>query len=118
MGFYILPTEDDKEALTCQNKRYVRTKKRKVSVKKWSIPHLGLRGLHHKERRKELLSVNHLKKYTVYGTGMSIILSLYPKFFGYSLGGYSHRERCRAPDRKKSTEEGCEVAMKNQLENT
>jgi hypothetical protein len=21
------------------------------------------------------------------------ILSLYPKFFGYSLGGYSHRER-------------------------
>jgi hypothetical protein len=46
---------------------------------------------------------------------MSIILSLYPNFFGYSLEGYSHRERCRAPDRKKSTEEGWEVAMKNQL---
>jgi hypothetical protein len=42
MGFYILPTADDKEALTCQNKRYVQTKKGKVSVKKWSIPHLGL----------------------------------------------------------------------------
>jgi hypothetical protein len=27
-----------------------------------------------------------------------------PKKFGYSLGGYSHRERCRAPDRKKSAE--------------
>jgi hypothetical protein len=26
-----------------------------------------------------------------------------PEKFGYSLGGYSHRERCRAPDRKKST---------------
>jgi hypothetical protein len=36
---------------------------------------------------------------------MSIFLSLYPKKFGYSLGGYSHRERCRAPDRKKSIEE-------------
>jgi hypothetical protein len=45
----------------------------------------------------------------VYGTGMSIFLSLYPKKFGYSLGGYSHRERCRAPDRKKSIEERREV---------
>jgi hypothetical protein len=27
-----------------------------------------------------------------------------PKKFGYSLEGYSHQERCRAPDRKKSTE--------------
>jgi hypothetical protein len=40
---------------------------------------------------------------------MSIFLSLYPKKFGYSLGGYSNRERCRAPDRKKSTEERREV---------
>jgi hypothetical protein len=27
MGFYILPTTDDKEELTYQNKRYVETKK-------------------------------------------------------------------------------------------
>jgi hypothetical protein len=27
-----------------------------------------------------------------------------PKKIGYSLGGYSHWERYRAPDRKKSTE--------------
>jgi hypothetical protein len=40
---------------------------------------------------------------------MFIFLSLYPKKFGYSLGGYSHRERCHAPDRKKSTEERREV---------
>jgi hypothetical protein len=32
-----------------------------------------------------------------------------PKKFGYSLEGYSHRERYRAPDRKKSTEERREV---------
>jgi hypothetical protein len=38
-----------------------------------------------------------------------MFLSLYPKKFGYSLGGYSHRERYRAPDRKKSTEEEREV---------
>jgi hypothetical protein len=36
---------------------------------------------------------------------MSIFLSLYPKKIGYSLGGYSHQERCRVPNIKKSTEE-------------
>jgi hypothetical protein len=35
----------------------------------------------------------------VYGTGMFIFLSLYPKNFGYSLGGYSHRE-CWARTRR------------------
>jgi hypothetical protein len=34
-----------------------------------------------------------------------------PKKFGYSLGGYSHRERYRAPDKKKSTEEKREVEV-------
>jgi hypothetical protein len=47
----------------------------------------------------------------VYGTGTSKFLSLYPIFFGYSLGGYFHRERCRAPDRKKSTKERREVEV-------
>jgi hypothetical protein len=32
-----------------------------------------------------------------------------PKKFGYSLGGYSHRERYRTPDRKKSIEEIWEI---------
>jgi hypothetical protein len=32
-----------------------------------------------------------------------------PKKFGYRLGGYSHRERCHAPDRKKSTKGRREV---------
>jgi hypothetical protein len=29
----------------------------------------------------------------IYGIDMSIVLSLYLTKFGYSLGGYSHRER-------------------------
>jgi hypothetical protein len=32
-----------------------------------------------------------------------------PEKFGYSLGGYSHREHCCAPDRRKSTKERREV---------
>jgi hypothetical protein len=32
-----------------------------------------------------------------------------PKKIGYSLAGYSHRERCHAPDRKKSTKGRREV---------
>jgi hypothetical protein len=32
-----------------------------------------------------------------------------PEKFGYSLGGYSHRERCHAPDRKKLTKERRDV---------
>jgi hypothetical protein len=50
-------------------------------------------------------SYQKISQETVYGIGMSIFLSLYPKKFGYSLEGYSHRERYHAPDRKKSTEE-------------
>jgi hypothetical protein len=110
-GFYILPRADDKEASTYQEKRYV-PKKRKVSIKMHNVPRLGLGGLHRKKGREESLSANHIKKYrkeTVYGTDMSIFLSLYPKKFGYSLGGYFHRERCRAPDRKKSTGERREI---------
>jgi hypothetical protein len=32
-----------------------------------------------------------------------------PEKYGYSLGGYSHRERCRTSDRKKSTKGRREV---------
>jgi hypothetical protein len=40
---------------------------------------------------------------------MSIFFEPIPEKFSYSLGGYSHRERYRAPDRKKSIEERREV---------
>jgi hypothetical protein len=65
-GFYILPRADDKEASTYQDKRYVqkkREKRGKVSIKKHSVPHLGLGGLRHKKRIEESLSANHIKKY-------------------------------------------------------
>jgi hypothetical protein len=69
MGFYILPRADDKEASTYQEKRYVQKKKReetknngKISIKKHSIPRLGLGGLRHK-RRQESLSADHIEKY-------------------------------------------------------
>jgi hypothetical protein len=67
MGFYILPRADNKEASTYQEKRYVQKKRegknRKVSIKKHSVPRLGLRGLPHKKRREESLSANHIEKY-------------------------------------------------------
>jgi hypothetical protein len=34
-----------------------------------------------------------------------------PEKFGYSLRGYSHRERCHTPDRKKLTEGRREVEV-------
>jgi hypothetical protein len=66
-GFYILLRADDKGASMNQEKK-IRTKKReekngKVSIKKHSVPCLGLGGLHHKKRREELLSTNHIEKY-------------------------------------------------------
>jgi hypothetical protein len=70
----------------------------------------GTRGasvIRKKEEEEENLrkgeACRKISAYTVYGTGMSIVLSLYPKKFGYRLGGYSHRERCRAPNRKRSS---------------
>jgi hypothetical protein len=55
-----------------------------------------------------------ISKNTVYEIGMSIVFEPIPEFFfGYSLGGYPHRERCRAPDRKKSTERRGEVKIDN-----
>jgi hypothetical protein len=44
---------------------------------------------------------------------MFIFFEPIPEKFGYSLGGYSHRERCRAPDRKNSTEERRKVEADN-----
>jgi hypothetical protein len=106
MGFYILPRADDKEASTYQEKRYVQ-KNGKVFITKHSVPRLGLGGLCNKKRREESLSANHTGKYfkrQYMEQACLYFLSLYPKKFGYSLESYSHRERCHAPDRKKSTE--------------
>jgi hypothetical protein len=67
MGFYILLRADDKEASTYQEKRHVQKGKKrkdgKVSIKKQSVPRLGLGGLRHKKRREKSFSVNHIEKY-------------------------------------------------------
>jgi hypothetical protein len=52
---------------TCKNKKEKKkreeTKKDgKVSIKKHSVPHLGLGGIHYKKRREEPLSENHIEK--------------------------------------------------------
>jgi hypothetical protein len=98
-----------------QDKWYVQKKEReKIYLSRsTSVPRLGLGVLSHKKRKGKSLSVNHIDNYRKRQKEeeayMFIFLSLYPKKFGYSLGGYSHRERYRAPDRNKSTEERREV---------
>jgi hypothetical protein len=88
----------------------------KVSIKKHSVPRLRLAGLCHKKIRKEQLKGRIMSENIVRGNiwNMHIyFLEPIPEKFGHSLGGYSHRERCRAPDRKKSTEGRREVKVDN-----
>jgi hypothetical protein len=70
--------------------------------------------LRHKKRREEQLKGRKLSK--IITRGNIWIRSIYflepiPEKFGYSLGGYSHRERYLAPDRKKSTKGRREVEV-------
>jgi hypothetical protein len=48
---------------TYKKRRERKQKYGKVSIKKHSVPRLGLGGLRHKKRREELLSANHIEKY-------------------------------------------------------
>jgi hypothetical protein len=51
---YILPSVDDKGKINVSREK-VREKKKKLSIKKHSIPRFGLGGLSLKKRREELL---------------------------------------------------------------
>jgi hypothetical protein len=89
-------------------------RKKKISIKKHSIPRLGLGGFSHKKRREEQLKGRIMSENMARGNIWNRYIYLFepiPEKFGYSLWGYSHRERCRAPDRKKSTEERREVGV-------
>jgi hypothetical protein len=89
-------------------------REKKISIKKHNVPRLGLGGLSHKKRREEQLKGRIMSKNMARGNIWNRYIYLFehiPKKFGYSLGGYSHRERCCAPDRKKSTEERREVGV-------
>jgi hypothetical protein len=88
----------------------------KVSIKKHSVPRLRLGGLRHKERRKERLKGRIMSENIARGNIWNrhiYFLEPIPEKFGYSLGGYSHWERCHAPDRKKSTGRRREVEVDN-----
>jgi hypothetical protein len=113
-GSYMLPIADDKRKINI-SKEKVRGKTKREEVIYQEAQHylvLDSGGLSHKKKKREKEEKNYQKgeihrqilKDRIYGTDTSIVLSLYPTKFGYSLGGYSHRERCHAPDRKKSIE--------------
>jgi hypothetical protein len=96
----------------------VRTKKgereKKLSITKHSVPRLGLGGLSHKKRKEEplkgrIMSEN-IARQNIWNRYVYLFEPILEKI-GYSLGGYSHRERCHAPDRKKLTEERREVEV-------
>jgi hypothetical protein len=56
IGSYILPSADDKGKINVSREKIREKKqKKKLSIKKHSIPHLGLGDLSHKKRREELL---------------------------------------------------------------
>jgi hypothetical protein len=95
-------------------KRHGEKEKKEISIKKHNVPRLGLEGLSHKKRREEQLKGRIMSENMARGNIWNMYIYLFepiPEKFGYSLGGYSHRERCRAPDRKKSTEERREVGV-------
>jgi hypothetical protein len=110
-GSYMLPSANDKRKIRVFKRESTRKNKERRSYLSGStaLPRFGLGGLSHirkKEEKNYQKGEIHrqLLKDRIYGTDTTILLSLYPTEFGYSLGGYSHRERCRAPDRKKSIE--------------
>jgi hypothetical protein len=89
-------------------------REKKISIKKHSVPRLGLGGLSHKKRGEEQLKGRFMSENMARGNIWNRYTYLFepiPEKFSYSLGGYSHRERCRAPDRKKSIEERREVGV-------
>jgi hypothetical protein len=80
---------------------------RKYLSRSTSSPRLRLGGLRHKKGKnplqRRIKSTNDPRRNM--WNRYIYFLEPIPKNFGYSLGGYSYRERCRAPDRKKSTKE-------------
>jgi hypothetical protein len=83
-------------------------KERKVSVKKYNVPHHGLGGSRHEKRKEELLRTNHTEQYSKGQYMRQICLH----FLAYTRtnsaiasGATPIGSAGRTPDRKKSTEE-------------
>jgi hypothetical protein len=70
--------------------------------------------------RREGRKIKHNRAKTIIGENLLgrriYILSLYPNFFGYSLGGYSHWERWPRTRQKGSFEEEFNRKKKKKLE--
>jgi hypothetical protein len=65
MCSYILPNADDKRSISVSGEM-VRTKKgekKGLSIKKHSVPRLGLRGLSQEKKRRTTKRANHVRKY-------------------------------------------------------
>jgi hypothetical protein len=87
-----------KEASAYQEQWYEQKKKggreeKKLSIKKHSVPRLGLGGLSHKKRREEplkgrIMSEN-IARQNIWNR-YDYLFEPIPKKFGYSLRGYSH----------------------------
>jgi hypothetical protein len=118
LGFY---STNSTEESTYQGKRCVQKKERREQgIRKYrsrstSSPRLRLGGLRHKKGRnplqRQIKSTNDARRNI--RNRFIYFLEPIPENFGYSLGGYSHRERYRAPDRKKSTKERRRVEAGN-----
>jgi hypothetical protein len=102
MGFYFLPRAEDMTATTYQGQDTCVVVRRKMEYGQKSVEvcqeaqriSSWTRGLISSEELEKYLStiVPRLLQEKFFDDSMNI-LSLYPKNFGYSIGGYSHRER-------------------------
>jgi hypothetical protein len=92
---------------------------RKYLSRSTSSPRLRLGGLRHKKGRNPLqrqIKLTNDARRNIWRRFIYFLEPI-PENFGYSLGGYSHRERCHAPDRKKSTKEKRQVEAGNKRTN-
>jgi hypothetical protein len=92
----------------------------KLSIKKHSVPRLGLGGLSHNKRRANYQKgdiCQKISKDTVYETGMSIVLSLYPKKNSAIASGATPIGSAVAHPIERSRQKGEELKsiIKNQL---
>jgi hypothetical protein len=93
---------------------------KKISIKKHKI-HLVLYSgacvIRRREQLKRQIKSTNIARRNIWNRSIYFLEPI-PENFGYSLGGYSHREHCRAPDRKKSTKgrRGIEAGDKEQVD--
>jgi hypothetical protein len=91
-GSYMLPSADDKRKINVSKEKVQgKTKREEVIYQEAQHTSFWTRGLksYKKEEKNYQKGEIHrqISKDRIYGTGTSIVLSIYPIKFGYSLGG-------------------------------